>query len=175
MWKGKAFTRLTAGLIVVAAAACAGGDDAADTAGDDTGATPPSATAPGTTAPGGDPTAAPAAGGTTAAPAPSGAAAGGDNAALVAQGQQAWSSSVCVSCHGPNAQGTPLAPALNDSEWLWVDPAGDMQAQVATIIKEGVPQPKDPAHVAPMLPYGGVPIDDAQVNALAAYVVSLSQ
>lgn len=172
MWKGKTVSRITAGLFVVAAAACGGGDDMADTAGGEAaapGATP-SATTPGA-APGGDPTAAPATGATTPAP-----AAGGDNAALVAQGQQAYATSVCVSCHGPNGQGTPLAPAMNDGEWLWVDPAaGDVQTQVATIIKTGVSQPKDPAHVAPMLPYGGVPMDDAQVEAIAAYLVSLSQ
>lgn len=165
MWTGKTLTRITAGIIVVAAAACAGGDDTADTAAGDA-AAPPATTTP---APGGDPTAAPATG-TTATP---GAAAGGD---LVAQGQQAWATSVCVSCHGPGAQGTVLAPDLTDSEWLVVDPAaGDLQAQVAEVIKTGVPQPVDPAHVAPMPPYGGVPIDDAQVEALAAYVVSLSQ
>jgi mono/diheme cytochrome c family protein len=177
MWKGKTFTRVTAGIFVAAAAACAGGDEAGTAADGDAavpGAAPPSAGAPGTPAPGGDPTAAPTTGATTPAPAAGGAAAGGDNAALAAQGQQAYAGSVCVSCHGPNAQGTPLAPALNDNEWLWVDPAGDLPTQIATIIKNGVPQPKDPAHVAPMLPYGGVPIDDAQVNALAAYIASLS-
>ncbi len=171
MWKGKAFTRFAAGAFVVAAAACAGGDDTADTPANDGAvpeATPPTTATPAPAGPGGDPTTAPATGGA--------AAAGGDNAALVAQGQQAWSSSVCVSCHGPNAQGTPLAPALNDNEWLVIDPAaGDLQAQVVEVIKTGVPDPVDPAHVAPMPPYGGVPIDDAQVEALAAYVVSLSQ
>jgi mono/diheme cytochrome c family protein len=175
MWKGKTFTRFVAGLFVVGAAACGGGDDTADTAGGEAAAPGDlPAAAPGTAAPGGDPTTAPVAGGTTAAPASGGAAAGGD-AALVTQGQQAYAGSVCVSCHGPNAQGTPLAPALNDDEWLWVEPGADMQTQIATIIKTGVAQPKDPAHVAPMLPYGGMPMDDAQVDALSAYIVSLSQ
>ena len=182
MWKGKSLTRLTAGLcMVAAAAACGGGDEAPETTVGETGtpsAAPPTTAAPTTQAPMTDTTVA--AGGaaapTTQAPAAGGAAAGGDNAALVSQGQQAYAGSVCVSCHGPNGQGTPLAPALNDGEWLWVDPAqGDVQTQVATIIKTGVSQPKDPAHVAPMLPYGGVPMEDAQVDAIAAYVVSLSQ
>ena len=183
MWKGKSLTRFTAGLCMVAAvAACGGGDEAPETTVGETGtpsAAPPTTAAPTTQTPMTDTTVA--AGG-AAAPATQqpaaagGAAAGGDNAALVSQGQQAYASSVCVSCHGPNGQGTPLAPALNDGEWLWVDPAqGDVQTQVATIIKTGVSQPKDPAHVAPMLPYGGVPMDDGQVEAIAAYLVSLSQ
>lgn len=168
MWKGKTLTRLAAGFLVVAAAACGGDDTAETTTGDQT---PAAGAAP----TGETPAAAPGAGAT---PAPSGEAAApaaGGNAELAAQGQQAYATSVCVSCHGPNGQGTPLAPALNDGEWLWVDPAaGDVQTQIATIIKTGVSQPKDPAHVAPMLPYGGVPIDDAQVDAIAAYIVSIS-
>jgi mono/diheme cytochrome c family protein len=175
MWKGKTLARISAGFLVVAAAACGGGDDTTEVPGGE--AATPATTTPAATpgaAPGGDPTAAPATGATTPAPAAgAGGAAGGGE--LVAQGQQAYATSVCVSCHGPNAQGTPLAPALNDGEWLWVDPAaGDVQTQIATIIKTGVSQPKDPAHVAPMLPYGGVPMDDAQVDAISAYIVSIS-
>jgi mono/diheme cytochrome c family protein len=172
MWKGKAFTRFTAGAFVVAMAACAGGDEGPDTAGGDAAAPPPTTAAPGPATPGADPTTAPTPGATTPSPAAGGTAAGGE---LVAQGQQAYQSSVCVSCHGPNGTGTPLAPALNDNEWLWVEAGADMQTQITTIIKTGVSQPKDPAHVAPMLPYGGVPIDDAQVDAIAAYIVSISQ
>lgn len=165
MRKGSALARWTAGMVMVAwTAACGGGD--AET-GSETGA---ASEAPGAAAPAGGTTAAPATD-TSAAAAP----AGGD-AQLVSQGQQIFASSVCVSCHGANAAGTPLAPDLTDDEWLWVDPAGDMQAQVAEIIRTGVSQPKDPAHVTPMPPYGGgPPLDDSQVQALAAYVVSLSE
>ena len=118
-------------------------------------------------APGATPGAAP------AAPAPG---SGQNNAAaLVAQGQTAYASSVCVSCHGAQGQGTPLAPAFTDDEWLVVTPGPNLVADVANVIKTGVPVPKDPSHVAPMPPYGGIPLSDDQVNALAAYVVSLSQ
>lgn len=176
MRKGRSLARLTAGMVVVAVAAACGGGDAPEAGGEDAApaATTPAQT-PGTAAPGGDPTTAVTTDtGGAAAPA-AGDAAGGE-ADLVAQGQQIYSSSICVSCHGPAGDGTPLAPSLTDSEWLWVDTSGDMRAQVATIIRTGVSQPKDPAHVAPMLPYGGgPPLEEAQVEALAAYVVSLAE
>jgi mono/diheme cytochrome c family protein len=167
MRMGKKVACLSAGVIVALAASGCGGDaeEAAENPASDV------APAPTTAAPGADTGAAP----TTTAPAAGGApASGGGEAALVAQGQQAYATSVCVSCHGPTGQGTPLAPAFTDSEWLWVTPGPNMQAQVAQIIKDGVTQPKDPAHVAPMPPYGGVPLSDEQVEALAAYVISLS-
>ena len=63
MWKGKTFTRFTAGLFVAAAmTGCGGGDEGPGTADGDAAApvsTPPTTAAPGTAAPGGDPTAAP--------------------------------------------------------------------------------------------------------------------
>jgi mono/diheme cytochrome c family protein len=165
MRMGKKVACLSAGMIVALGAAACGGDteEAAENPASDVAEAPQTTTTPGA-APG-------AAAPSTTAPA---APAGGDNAALVAQGQQAFATSVCVSCHGPNAEGTALAPSLKDDEWLWVTPGADMQQQVAQIIKQGVPQPKDPAHAAPMPPYGGVPLSDEQVDALAAYVVSLS-
>lgn len=176
MRKGKAFTRITTGLVAVAFAAACGGGDAPDAgAGDAATPAPPSgASAPTTSTPApttGNTSATAPAGGDAAAP----AAGGASDAQLVAQGQQAYSSSICVSCHGPTANGTPLGPALNDGEWLWIEEGEDLHTQVATIIRTGVSQPRDPAHVAPMLPYGGAgQMSDDQVNALAAYIVSLN-
>lgn len=173
MRKGKALTRITTAIVAVAFAAACGGGDAPDAgAGDAAAPAPPSgAAAPSTTTPAPTTDAAPSAGGDAAAPAAGGAA----DAQLIAQGQQAYSSSICVSCHGPTANGTPLGPALNDGEWLWVEEGEDLQTQIATIIRTGVSQPRDPAHVAPMLPYGGAgQMSDDQVNALAAYIVSLN-
>lgn len=174
MRKGNRFTCLTAGLVIGLGMSGCGGD--ADDASEISPADQPAA--PGTAAPagsGGDPTTAPATGATPppGTGATGGQAAAGLDPALVQQGAQAYASSVCVSCHGPNGQGTPLAPSFTDDEWLWVQPGQDMLTQVATIIRTGVSQPKDPAHVAPMLPFGGVQMNDEQVNALAAYVVSL--
>ena len=89
--------------------------------------------------------------------------------AMVDEGQKAYAT-VCGACHGPGGTGTPVAPALNDNEWLWV-PGGDFSA-IEHIINVGVPQPK--AHPGMMPPKGGGNFTDEQVRALAAYVYALS-
>lgn len=98
------------------------------------------------------------------------AGAGGD---LVAQGQQIFAGNgICYTCHGPTGEGTQLAPNLKDQTWLWIDPAqGDVQTQLVTLIKTGVSQPKE--HPAPMPAMGGAQLDDAQIEAVTAYVMSL--
>ncbi len=98
----------------------------------------------------------------------------GATAEQVAQGQQLFTGQgICFTCHGMDATGTQLAPNLTDSEWLWIDPAqGDVLTQVATLIETGVAQPKEAP--APMPPYGGAQLNQEQVQALAAYVVSIS-
>lgn len=171
---------LTTGLFVaLATTACGGGAD--DTAGSSAPVVEPPA-APTTSAPApaapvteNETTEAPPPPAEAAAPAAPAQAQGGLDPALVAQGKQAFATSVCVSCHGPTATGTPLAPDLTDDEHLWVQPGPNAVTETAALIKAGVPTPKDPSHVAPMPPYGGIPLSDDQVNALAAYVVSLSQ
>jgi mono/diheme cytochrome c family protein len=165
MRKGNTFTCLTAGIVLaLMAGACGGPADDVPPADETVTPATPAPDAPVT-----DPTATP----TTTVPAPDAAQAGGPDPALVSQGQQAYATSVCGSCHGPAGDGTPLAPAFTDDEYLWVQPGPNMLAETAALIKTGVPTPKDPAHVAPMPPYGGVPLSDDQVNALAAYVVSM--
>lgn len=76
----------------------------------------------------------------------------------------------CATCHGPMAQGTPLAPNLTDSTWLNVD--GTIE-QITALIKSGVPKPKK--HPAPMPPMGGAKLSDAEIAAVAKYVLSLPQ
>jgi len=75
----------------------------------------------------------------------------------------------CYTCHGANGTGTPLAPALNDAQWLNIDGAFDGIVQVIT---NGVPTPKQ-AMVA-MPPKGGSAITDEQVRQVAAYVYAIS-
>lgn len=88
------------------------------------------------------------------------------------EGQQLFSGQGgCQACHGPNAQGTQLAPDLTDDEWLNV-PGPDLEA-LAQVITDGVPQPVE--HPAPMPPLGGASLDQQQVEALAAYIASISQ
>ncbi|HEX7119217.1 MAG TPA: c-type cytochrome [Longimicrobiales bacterium] len=92
---------------------------------------------------------------------------------MVAQGQQIFTGQGnCYTCHGMNAEGSQLAPNLTDDQWLWIDPAqGDLLTQATERIKSGVPQPKE--FPAPMPPMGGAQLSDEQVQAVAAYVLSL--
>jgi cbb3-type cytochrome c oxidase subunit III len=76
---------------------------------------------------------------------------------------------ICYACHGADAKGTPLAPNLTDATWLNVD--GTL-ASIVTIVKEGVAAPKE--HPAPMPPMGGAQLTEAEIQAVAQYVFSLS-
>ncbi|MBR9991206.1 MAG: cytochrome c [Gemmatimonadetes bacterium] len=76
---------------------------------------------------------------------------------------------LCHACHGKDARGTPLAPNLTDNEWINVD--GSLPAIVA-LIRTGVPKPV--RHPAPMPPMGGAKLSKGEIDAVAAYVKSLS-
>ena len=76
----------------------------------------------------------------------------------------------CYTCHGQNALGTPLAPNLRDSVWLHID--GSV-GQIIEIVKSGVPKPKQ--HPAPMPPMGGARLKDAEIEAVARYITSLTK
>ncbi|MGH7503928.1 MAG: c-type cytochrome [Longimicrobiales bacterium] len=75
---------------------------------------------------------------------------------------------LCLTCHGQDATGTPVAPSLTDTTWLNVD--GSYEA-IINLINTGVPQPKE--GMMPMLAKGGSEITEEQVRAVAAYVWSL--
>jgi YD repeat-containing protein len=103
---------------------------------------------------------------------PGGAPAGATSAAIalgdsVYHGQVAGAT--CAGCHGSNAKGTPLAPDLTDSQWIWGD--GSL-ASISDIIRKGVPVPKQ--HTGVMPPMGGARLTPAQLTAVAGYVYSLS-
>ncbi|HEX2094302.1 MAG TPA: cytochrome c [Longimicrobiaceae bacterium] len=89
--------------------------------------------------------------------------------AMVDEGQQLYGT-VCVACHMAGGTGGPVAPALNDNQWIWV-PGGEYPG-IVQIINSGVPAPKQ--HSGPMPPRGGGSFTDAQVRAIAAYVYALS-
>lgn len=89
--------------------------------------------------------------------------------AMVTQGKQTFDSS-CFACHGQAGAGGPLAPALNDGQWLNID--GGYES-IVRVINDGVPQPKQ--YPAPMPPKGGAPLTDEQVRAVAAYVYTISR
>jgi mono/diheme cytochrome c family protein len=76
---------------------------------------------------------------------------------------------LCFTCHGANAKGIPgLGPDLTDAKWLHGDGGFEF---LQTIIKSGVPKPKQAVTIMP--PLGGGKLSDAQVAALAAYLRSL--
>ena len=78
---------------------------------------------------------------------------------------------LCYVCHGPAGKGAAgLGPNLTDKEWTNGD--GTI-AFIAKTVAEGVPKPKK--FTAPMPPKGGGTLNESQVNAVAAYVYSLSQ
>lgn len=133
--------------------ACAGGDDAAEQPAD-------TAVQPAET---GTPAEQPAAASNVALPE-------GVTPEMVAEGQQVFNGTICFSCHGMNGVGGPLAPALNDQEWLNI--ADGSYEQIVEVVKTGVATPKQ--FPAPMPAMGGAQLTDEQVNAVAAYVYSIS-
>lgn len=89
---------------------------------------------------------------------------------MVTQGRQLFSGQGgCHACHNPQATGTQLAPDLTDGEWINV--SGRNYEEIVSLIKTGVAQPQQ--HPGPMPPMGGANLSDEQVDALAAYIVSL--
>ncbi len=90
---------------------------------------------------------------------------------MVAAGEQVFGSAgFCFTCHGANGGGTPLAPPLNDADWLNID---GTYASIQDVVRNGVPQPKQfPAAMPPM---GGAQLSDEQIRDVAAYVYTLSR
>lgn len=96
----------------------------------------------------------------------------GVTAAMVAEGKTVYAGAgICSSCHGPAGEGIPnLGANLGDDEWLHSE--GDYQGIVQTVMT-GVPADKSSSGV-PMPAKAGTNITDSQVNAVAAYVWTLS-
>ena len=107
------------------------------------------------------------------APAPTGttgAAPEGATPEMVTAGQAIFTGKgMCMSCHGPTATGTPLAPNLTDIEWLNI--SGEY-AEIQNLVRTCVPAPKQ--HPSPMPPMGGAQLTDQEIQQVAAFVYSLS-
>lgn len=104
------------------------------------------------------------------APAPAAQLPEGVTQEMVAAGEQVFGGAgFCFTCHGATGGGTPLAPALNDGEWLHID--GSV-AEIERIVHEGVPQPAQ--YPAAMPPMGGAQLTEEQMRDVAAYVYILS-
>ena len=76
----------------------------------------------------------------------------------------------CIGCHGADARGGPLGGDLTGGKWLW---ANGSLSSIKQVIESGVPHPK--AHAGAMPPKGGAALSEADVDALAAYVWSISR
>jgi mono/diheme cytochrome c family protein len=93
----------------------------------------------------------------------------GATASMVEEGRQIFKGAGnCFTCHGENAEGTPIAPNLTDEKWLHIDGSYDA---IVKLVTSGVPQPKEA--MVPMLPRGGAELTADQVRAVAAYVWTL--
>jgi mono/diheme cytochrome c family protein len=79
----------------------------------------------------------------------------------------------CGVCHGPQGRGGSLGPNLTDAQWIWVEPGSpNMHAQIYGIIRDGIENPRQ--YPAPMPAQGGGSLTVDQMNALSAYVMSIS-
>lgn len=74
----------------------------------------------------------------------------------------------CQACHGVDGKGGSLAPNLTDATWLHGDGS---QAFLVRIVTSGVAAPKQ--YPAPMPPLGGASLSASDVQAVAAYVLSI--
>ena len=77
---------------------------------------------------------------------------------------------VCATCHGPDARGTQLGPALRDQQWIHID--GSFE-EIQRVIREGVTEPEE--YPVPMPRGGGGAFTDEQLRGVAAYVYALSR
>ena len=93
---------------------------------------------------------------------------------MIATGGGMFNSGSCQRCHMQGGQGGGRAPALTDDEWLHSD--GDLEGIRSTIIS-GVAEDEFRAgdYPYPMYEMGGMELDEDGLNALAAYVWSLSR
>lgn len=89
---------------------------------------------------------------------------------MVAAGQALFTGAgICFSCHMEGGVGGPTAPDLTDDQWLNIDGS---YASIVDNIMTGVAEPRE--FPAPMPPKGGSAITDEEVQAVAAYVWTLS-
>jgi mono/diheme cytochrome c family protein len=98
----------------------------------------------------------------------------GATPAMVARGDSVFhgmaGGGICMSCHGPDAKGTPLAPPLIKHEWLTGDGS---YAFIEKRVTEGMPKPTPP-YPGPMLPMGGATLSPEDIKAVSAYIYSIS-
>lgn len=77
---------------------------------------------------------------------------------------------VCSACHGPDGEGTQIAPDLTDDEWLHIEEPVTVE-KIAELIMNGVLDPLN--HPGIMPPRGGGALSDDEVEVIASYVLAL--
>jgi mono/diheme cytochrome c family protein len=94
-------------------------------------------------------------------------------AEVLARGVRAWGQGNCTMCHGPQGGGNQMGPDLTDDQWDHCDGsiAGIREVLVAGVSRD---QLADPSHMMPMESATKLVPDEADLDALAAYVWSLS-
>lgn len=92
---------------------------------------------------------------------------------LIAQGQQIFAGpGRCRVCHGDGGVGGRFGPNLTDDEWAWIDPSSPTaMSDLVERIRQGVSEPR--ISDSGMPPMGGANLSDEQLQALAAYILSL--
>lgn len=97
----------------------------------------------------------------------------GFDEALLARGAAAWETGMCAKCHADDATGGDRAPDLTDDQWLHGTGSLD---EIRALLDTGVPRDRlvDPSRPFPMNPVTRLVPDPADLDALAAYVLSLS-
>ena len=77
----------------------------------------------------------------------------------------------CVQCHGREGQGFVGYPTLSDDDWLW---GGDIEA-IYTTVNHGIRNEEDDdARYSEMPAFGDDYLEDAQIDSVVNYVMSLS-
>lgn len=95
------------------------------------------------------------------------------SAEMIAMGSELFAAR-CTRCHGAEGVGTNRGPSLADAEWAWIDGPGDPGAYdtLATILREGITEGRTAQNA--MMPALGAGMADEEIDAVIAYVLSLS-
>jgi len=97
----------------------------------------------------------------------------GSNPAQIARGDALFhgeAGGACAGCHGEDAGGSPTGANLVAGKWLW---GKGSLADLRRVIAKGVAKPKE--HTGAMPPKGGTDLSKADIDALAAYVWTISR
>lgn len=78
----------------------------------------------------------------------------------------------CHTCHGREGRGVPgMGSSLTDGEWILTDGSS---GSLLDVMRSGVPAARSPSGV-PMPPRGGARLDEEEMRAVVAYLLSLRE